>query len=213
MTRSPKTQQKNSPPSQSKLYYPAFLDLNGKQSVIIGGGKVAERKCSSLIKTGAEITLISPEITKKLENYLSKGLIRHKRREYKNGDIKSAFLTIVATDSAEVNRRVYVDAKRLNRLINVADNPSLCTFIVPSLVRRGDLTIAVSTGGASPVAAKAIRKELELLYGPEIALYLKRLKEIRLKALKEIPDKKERERFLKGIVDASGFLSHKRQKS
>lgn len=213
MTRSPKTQQKNSPPSQSKLYYPAFLDLNGKQSVIIGGGKVAERKCSSLIKTGAEITLISPEITKKLENYLSKGLIRHKRRKYKNGDIKSAFLTIVATDSAEVNRRVYVDAQRLNRLINVADNPSLCTFIVPSLVRRGDLTIAVSTGGASPAAAKAIRKELELLYGPEIALYLKRLKEIRLKALKEIPDKKERERFLKGIVDASGFLSHKRQKS
>ncbi len=213
MTRSPKMQQKNSPPSQNKLYYPIFLNLNKKKCVIIGGGKVAERKCSSLIKTGAEITLISPEITKKLENYCKKGLIRHKRREYMSSDLNRVFLVIAATDSSEINKRVFGDATRLNGLINVVDNPSLCTFIVPSLIRRGDLTIAISTGGASPAVAKAIRKELELLYGPEIALYLKRLKEIRLKAMKEIPDKKARERFLNGIVDASGFLSHKRQKS
>lgn len=210
MTRSSKTQQKSSPPLRSNPYYPVFLDLNGKQCVIIGGGKVAERKCSSLIKTGAEITLISPLVTKHLENCCKKGLIRHIRREYKNGDIKSAFLIIVATDSAEVNRKVYGNAKRLNRLINVVDNPPLCTFIVPSLIRRGDLTIAVSTGGASPAVAKAIRKELELLYGPEIAVYLSRLRKIRLKALKEIPDKRERERFLKKLVDTSGFLRHKK---
>src|SRR3989337_4068042 len=146
-------------------YYPIYLDLTGKRCVIVGGGKVAERKCASLIKTDAEITLIAPEITKKLKGYKDKGLIKHIERTYRKGDIRSAFIVISATDSSETNERVARDAKSLHKLTNIVDTPDLCNFIVPSVFRRGTLSIAVSTGGVSPAFAKAIRNELEQIYG------------------------------------------------
>jgi len=181
-------------------YYPIFLDLAEKRCVVIGGGRVAERKCTSLIKAGARVTVISPEITKRLSAYKEKGMIRHIPRGYRKGDIRSAFLVIAATASEETNRRIAEDARGGNTLLNVVDTPSLCNFIVPSVVRRGLLTIAISTGGASPALAKEIRKELQRIYGPEYARYLSLLKEARSKAMKEIGDKKRRKEFLKGLA-------------
>lgn len=198
MTASSRTQKK-SLQRAGKTYYPAFLDLTGKKGVIVGGGRVAERKCSALIKVNARITVISPKLTLRLEKYEEKGLIKHSRRDYQSRDIKSAFIVIAATDSDEINRKISADAIRFNKLINVVDNPSLCNFIVPSVFNRGLLTIAVSTGGASPALAKAIRKELEELYGPEFSKLLRILGGLRSKAMKEISDKKEREDFLKEI--------------
>lgn len=184
----------------NKVYYPIFLDLSGKRCVVVGGGRVAERKCSTLIRTGARITVISPIITKRLAGYREKGLIRHIPRGYKRCDIKTAFIVIAATDSGEVNEKVAREVLAAGKLLNVVDVPSRCNFIVPSVLRRGLLTIAISTGGASPALAKTIRKELQKLYGREYSGYLDRLRNIRLKVMKEIPDKKEREKFLKGLA-------------
>lgn len=183
-------------------YYPVFLNLRGKGCIVVGGGRVAERKVLSLLKAGADITVISPELTKRLKEEslkrsasLSKK-IKHIPRKYKKGDLKNAFLVIAATDSNKINRRVSEEAPYL---VNVVDMPSLCNFISPSLVKRGPLTIAISTSGVSPSTAKAVRKELEKLYGAEFGKRLASLKKIRAKAMAEIKDKKKRERFLKKL--------------
>ena len=182
---------------KNKVYYPVFLDLTGKRCVIIGGGQVAERKCRSLMKTGTLITVIAPEITKRLRDYKDTGVIKHIERDYRKGDITSAYIVISATGSRETNERVARDAESLHKLVNVVDTPDLCNFIVPSVFRRGTLSIAVSTGGISPAFAKEIRKELEKMYGPELEGKLKAIGKMRDRAKKEITGKKERERFIK----------------
>ncbi len=165
--------------------------------MVVGGGKVAQRKVSALIPSGADITLISPSLTKELRKNLSAGKIRHIPRPYRRGDLKDAFLVIAATDSAETNRKISKDAPAL---VNVVDVPGECNFIAPSVVKRGHLVIAISTGGASPAFSRAIRKELERQYGPDFSGYLKFVKEIRVKAMDAIPEKGRRERFLKGLA-------------
>jgi precorrin-2 dehydrogenase/sirohydrochlorin ferrochelatase len=188
------------PPSANREYYPVFLDIAGKRCVVIGGGKVAERKCAPLISAGAEVSVISPRISRELGAYKEKGLIRHIRRSYRKGDIDSAFVVIIATDSEKTNRKVAADAASSRVLLNVVDNPSLCNFIVPSVLRRGPLTIAVSTGGVSPAMARAIRHELERRYGPHFSRYLRFLKEIRGRVLKKVGGKGKRERLLKWLA-------------
>lgn len=194
-------------------YYPIFLNLKGKRCVVVGGGKVAERKVLSLLKAKANITVISPKLTKRLGKEKTKGNIKHLPREYKRGDLKGAFLVIAATSSAAVNTKVARDAREIHEspLLNVVDAPSECNFIAPSTVQRGPLTIAISTSGTSPAVAKAIRKELERLYGPEFAKYLRFFKKIRTKAMKEIQDKKERENFLKELA-SEGRIKMLREK-
>lgn len=195
------TQLKNNPhPSTSKQYYPVFLDITGKRCIIIGGGKVAERKCLPLLTAGAKVTIISPRITSILEKQREKGLLKHIGRNYRTGDIRSAFVVIVATDSAEINMKVVSDARSQEVLLNVVDNPLLCNFIVPSVLRRGPLTIAISTSGVSPAMARTIRKRLEQLYGPEFSKYLRFLKDIRVKAMEEMQDKRKRGLLLKELA-------------
>ncbi len=180
-------------------YYPVFLNLCGKKAVIVGGGKVAERKIISLIAAGADVTVVSPSLTKRLRKTLSEGRIRHIPRVYRKNDIKGAFLVIAATDSPDTNRRVSKDAPAL---VNVVDVPAECNFIAPSVVRRGQLLIAVSTGGASPAFSKAVRKELQVFYGTGFSAYLKIVREVRAKAMAAMPQGKSRERFLKGLASA-----------
>jgi len=183
-------------------YYPVFLDLRGKKALIIGGGKVAERKTLALIKAGASITIVSPEITEPLLRLKRKGLITHIPRHYKKGDLKGAFIVITATSSAQTNSRI---ARDTEQLINVIDSPLEGNFIVPSTMRRGPLTIAISTEGHSPAVAKNIRKELERLYGKGFAKYLKFLGAIRKRIMNEIKDSKKRERFFKEIASEEMF--------
>ena len=195
-------------------YYPAFLNLRGKKCVVVGGGKVAERKVCALVRSGACVRVISPEVTPVLDRLKSAGKISHIVREYKKGDLKGTFLAIAATSSEKVNRAVSREAPFL---VNVVDVPELCNFIVPAVVGRRPLTIAVSTGGASPAMAATIRRELELLYGNEIGRYLLFLGKLRKEALKTIVDKKMRENFLKKaatkeileILREEGFLEAK----
>ena len=182
---------------ETHSYYPAFLNLQGKRIVVIGGGKVAERKILALLKAGANITVISPEITKRLEKEKLKDRIKHIPRQYKKGDTKKAFLVIAAASSQDINKKVSAEAPCL---LNVVDSPSLCNFIVPSVIKRGSLTIAVSTSGISPTLSKSIRRELEKLYGPEFVGYLRLLEKIRWKAMREIRDKKKRAEFFKSLA-------------
>ncbi len=177
-------------------YYPAFLDLAGKKTVVVGGGRVAERKVRSLLKAGASVVVISPAITARLKRHVEKGNVTHIKRRYRRGDLKSSFLAIAATDSKDVNMRVARDAPLLCNVVDCAD---LSNFIVPSSINRGALLIAVSTGGISPALARAIRLELEDFYGPEFKKYLGQVKIKREKALREISDPLERKRYLKAL--------------
>jgi precorrin-2 dehydrogenase/sirohydrochlorin ferrochelatase len=178
-------------------YYPAFLDLKDKKAVVVGGGSVAERKVRLLIQAGASVTLISPDITENLSRLAEKGQVSHVRRNYRKGDLKGAFIVIAGTSSSTINTKVAQDAAHL---VNVIDAPSEGNFIVPSVVRRSPLTIAISTEGVSPAVSKAIRKEVEHQYGREFASYLKFLEAVRAKALKHIINAKKREGFLKSLA-------------
>jgi precorrin-2 dehydrogenase/sirohydrochlorin ferrochelatase len=190
-------QRKTNKPASAVNYYPVFLDLGGRKAVVVGGGRVAARKVSALLKAGADVTVISPSLTPGLQRVLSEKKIAHLPRLYRHGDLKGAFLAIAATDSVETNRKVAAAAPAL---VNVVDVPSECNFIAPSVVRRGPLLIAISTSGASPAFARTLRKELEKSYGPGFSEYLKFAKTIRVKAMGSIKDKAAREAFLKGLA-------------
>jgi len=190
------------------LYYPVYLNLQKRKAVVIGGGRVAERKVKSLLKAGASVTVISPELTGGLLRLREKGSIRHHERAYRKGDLGNALVVIAATDSEAVNTKI---AREAPALVNVVDVPKLCNFIAPSVVQRGPLNIAISTSGASPALSRSIRRELELLYGPGIALYLAFVGKIRARALREIQDRKRREAFLKRLGSA-GMLGLLRKK-
>jgi len=180
-------------------YYPAFLNLHGKKAVVVGGGNIAERKALSLLKAGAIVTIVSPAITARLSKEKEKKNLTHIARAYRKGDLRGSVLAIAATDDPFVNTRV---AKDSPSLVNVVDVPKECSFIAPSVIKRGPMTIAISTGGVSPAFSKTIRQELEKIYGPEIGQYLSFVGSIRKKALAGISDSKKRERFLKDLASA-----------
>jgi len=184
-------------PKLFKSYFPAFLDLNGRRVVVIGGGKVAERKINSLLRAGALLTVISPEITKRIRKEKDAGRLAWVSRGYRKGDLKKALLVVAATDSLPVNERISRDAPCL---VNVVDTPHLCNCIVPSVVDRKPLTIAISTSGVSPAFARTIRLELERQYGPEVSRFLKSVSRLRTEAQKTLTDKRKREKFLKAIA-------------
>jgi precorrin-2 dehydrogenase/sirohydrochlorin ferrochelatase len=165
------------PPAHPEAYYPVFLDLRGKPCVVVGGGRVAERKALALLAAGARLTVVSPALTVRLRKEKDGGRLRHVERAFRPGDLRGAFLVIAATDDEKVNEAV---AARKDLLVNVVDRPEHCTFIVPASVRRGPLHVAISTSGSSP--------------------YLRKLSRIRERAVQEIPDPRERERFLKTLA-------------
>jgi len=189
---------------KTPIYYPIFLDLRGKRSVVIGGGKVAERKVLGLLEAGASVVVVSPELTKRLKREKEKGRITHIPSRYKRQYLKGASLIIAATDCTEENKKISLDAGTIP--VNVVDTPELCSFIVPSIVRRGPLTIAISTSGSSPALAKEIRLELERLYPESFGRFLKDIMAKRKKIIKEIKDKKQMERALKALVP-KGIIS------
>ena len=142
-------------------YYAVLLDLTGRRCVMIGGGVIAERRVDALVTAGAHVIVISPRLTPALLALAGEGRIEHEPRRYREGDLAGADLAFVATDAGEVNAAVAREARERQIWINAADDPARCTFILPALVRRGDLTVAVATGGSSPALARAIREELD----------------------------------------------------
>ncbi|MFQ5781369.1 MAG: bifunctional precorrin-2 dehydrogenase/sirohydrochlorin ferrochelatase [Nitrospiria bacterium] len=141
-------------------YYPIFLDLKGRRVVVVGGGNVAQRKAAALLKAGAHVTVISPNITRRLAAWISRKKITHIRRPYRDGDLDRAAIAFTATDNGEVNQAVAREADQKKIWINVADQSVPGDFIVPALFTRRGLMVAVSTGGKDPGLAKKIRDEL-----------------------------------------------------
>lgn len=164
-------------------YYPIFLDITNKPCIVIGGGKVAERKVVSLLNAGARITVISPNVTSRLDKMARSGKFSLIKRPYKKGDLKEALLVYATTDDKVTNARVSEEAKKKGILLNIADDPGGCDFIVPSVAERGSLSIAISTGGSSPALAKSLRMEVEERYGDEYAVFLDIMAAIRQKLL------------------------------
>ncbi|MBU2623388.1 MAG: bifunctional precorrin-2 dehydrogenase/sirohydrochlorin ferrochelatase [Proteobacteria bacterium] len=164
-------------------YYPVNLDIQTRKCLVVGGGDVGTRKVITLLECGAVVTAVSIKANEKLLKLAESGLIELKRRPYTETDLGGMFLVICATDDEELNRQVSRDAEKYNMLCNIADRPEACNFILPALVKRGDLVIAVSTSGKSPAFAKKIRKDLEKQYGVEYADFLKLMGAIRKKLL------------------------------
>ena len=176
--------------------YPVFLNLEGRKALVVGGGRVAERKVGTLVRAGASVTVVSPMLTPRLQAGAARGAFRHLPRPYRKRDVQGAFVVVAATDSPNLNARV---ASHAPMLCNVVDSAVLSNFIVPSSVSRGDLCIAVSTGGVSPALARAIRLELQGLYGPAFGRYLERVKLERAKHLQQAKSPTARRRFLKRL--------------
>lgn len=174
-------------------YYPAFLEIIGRSCVVIGGGQIAEGKVKHLLECGGQVTFISPNATPNLQKWASEGEIIWRKRKYQDGDLKDVFLAIAATNHIKVNHAIACEARTQRTLLNVVDNPRLCGFIAPSIVRRGQVTLAISTGGSSPALARKLREKLEsseLLQLAELAPLLSEArKEIKSRKLQICPDR------------------------
>ncbi len=171
-------------------YYPIFLSMTERRCVVIGGGGVAERKVEGLLALGASVTVISPALTPRLEALARQGRIRHVGREYGPGDLAGSELAFVATDDGQVNTTVARDGRAAGVWVNAADDPANCDFILPSVLRRGELVVAVATGGASPALARMIREELEAYLTEDYAVLAEVVAEVRheLRERARVPD-------------------------
>lgn len=149
------------------MSYLVNLGLDGRQVVVVGAGTVALRKITTLLDARANVVVIAPRVCDAVAQLAETGRLRVDRRRYEDGDLAGAFLVIAATDDESVNGRISRDAQAMGVLVNVVDRPALCTFTLPAVVRRGDLTLAVATEGQCPAFARALREELQARYGPE----------------------------------------------
>ena len=160
-------------------YYPIFLNIKNRLCVVVGGGEVAERKVKTLVEQGAQVMVISQDLTKELEGLARQGAIQVMLRDYSPGDLRLAVIAIAATDNAQVNHQIAEDGRQWGVLVNVVDDPEASDFIVPSQFCRGDVVIAISTGGRSPALARKIRTELESHIGPEYDSLVQLLSQVR----------------------------------
>lgn len=184
--------------------YPVILThLETRRCVIIGGGAVAARKAQALVDAGAHPVIVSPDLCSELAAMVHAGEATAVHRKYQPGDLDGAALVIAATDDEGVNRAVAEECRRSGILVNVVDRPALCTFVAPSVIRRDDLLVAISTCGGSPAFAKRVREILESFldstYGDALALFT----ELRLRIRQNVPASRQRElwdRLLDGEV-------------
>ncbi|MBE0466675.1 MAG: bifunctional precorrin-2 dehydrogenase/sirohydrochlorin ferrochelatase [Candidatus Desulforudis sp.] len=180
--------------------YPVFVKLAGQPCLVVGGGRVAGRKVRSLLEAGARVRVISPALADDLRELAAAGAIEYEPRGYRPGDVVGAMLVISAADDPAVNRAVAEDCRARRILLNAVDDPEHCSFYVPAALRRGDLTIAVSTGGKSPLLARKIRERLEAEFDPRYGDYLALIGEIRHNIIRNVTDPAEKEQLLEALV-------------
>jgi precorrin-2 dehydrogenase/sirohydrochlorin ferrochelatase len=181
-------------------YYPVFLRLGGERCVVIGGGEVAERKVDSLLAAGARVTVVAPALTPGLAERLARGEITHLHRAYQDGDLDGARLAYAATDVEALQAELAGAAATAGVPLNVVDRPQWCSFIVPAVLRRGELTVAVSTGGGSPALAGRVRDDVARCLGPEYERALDVLARLRAHLQGQALSSGERQRILRGLV-------------
>jgi len=188
-------------PEADRAYFAAFLDLRGKRGIVVGGGPVAALKAEVLLRSGTQVTVVAPDLCPRLSELTLVGALRHEAKRFQPGDLVGAEIAIAATDDPSVNESVSAAAKALRIPVNVADNAALSSFIMPSVIDRPPLQIAISTGGASPVLARKLRTLIESLlpfaYGKLAALAAR----FRAASKRRYPDPDARRRFWEGVMD------------
>ncbi len=155
------------------------LQLRDRPVVVLGGGPVAERRIATLLDAGADVTVISPRVTTTIGRWASAGRIRLEQRGYEKGDLRGARVAFAATGEARANRAARTEADAERVWLNVADEPSLCDFYMPAVMRRGRLTVGISTDGASPALAARLREKFDRDLGPEYDALLQKLADLR----------------------------------
>lgn len=165
--------------------YPVSLELEGRRCVVVGGGVVAEHKVRSLLDAGAAVVVVAEECTSGLGALAAEGALSIVGRNYVEGDLEGAFVAIAATDEPAVNAAVFEEGERARVLVNSVDDVDHCHFAVPSVVRRGALTLTVATGGKAPALAKKLRRELSRRYGPEYGDVVEMIGQVRIDAQAE----------------------------
>ncbi len=186
-------------------YYPIFLDLKNKSVAVVGGGIIAEGKAQQLLEAGAKIYLVSPEITVTIHQWVENRTITFRQGEFTPDDLCGAVLVICATNNRAVNESVAQASAARGILCNVVDQTDLCNFITPSLLMRGDLQIAISSGGKSPTVAQRVKREISETIGAEYEIFLNVTATLRVEAKRLIPDFNTRRDFMKSYVESDAL--------
>jgi len=183
-------------------YYPVYIQLREQPCVVIGGGTIAEGKVKGLLDALANVTVIAPALTAHLQDLARQKQITYFARAYQPGDLTGAFMVICATDQAEINHQVWEEALANRQLVNVVDDTPRCNFIAPSVLRKGDLTIAISTSGKAPALAVRLKERLQRQIGPEYERFLEIAGELREPLARHVPDFETRKALWYELVDS-----------
>ena len=184
------------------MSYPVMLNLEGRLVLVVGGGRVALRKTRGFLEAGAVVRLVAPALTQELANLARAGEIEWLAREYDTLDLEGCWLAVAATDSEETNRRVGEEADQAGIWVNVVDRPEICGFSVPAHFRQGELTVSVSTGGASPMLAARIKNDLASLFDPTWADYCRLLSALRTRVLGAGQGSDENKKVFEAVLEA-----------
>lgn len=183
--------------------YPVYLDLAGRPVLVVGGGRVAARKARRLQECGADLTIVAPRIIDQLRELGECPNVTTCVRPYQSPDIEGVWLVVAATGDNALNRRISGEAEAAGAFCNVVDEPELCSFHVPAVMRRGLLQLAISTGGASPALARRLRKQLEKQFGPSYGHLMGALARLRREVKRTFPDDQTARRdALEGFLDS-----------
>ena len=181
--------------------FPIFLKLTGRPCTVIGAGLLAESKIESLLAAQAHVTVIAPGVNARIEELAAAGEIHLHQRPYSHGDLAGSFLAVAATDDPAVNRAVFAEAEAAGILVNAVDDPPFCDFYFPSVVRRGELQIAISTAGHSPALAQRLRKEINSLLPLDTGDWLNELGNLRREVLQIEPLNQQRKQLLHTLAN------------
>jgi precorrin-2 dehydrogenase/sirohydrochlorin ferrochelatase len=185
--------------------FPIFMKLEGRSCLVVGAGTVGEPKINSLVRAGASVRVVALHATAAVAEWAQAGAITWEARAFNSADLDGTFLVIAATNSGDVNAAIFHQARQLNILCNVVDDPEHCDFYYPAVVRRGDLQLAISTNGQSPALAQRIRRELEMQFGPEYGTWLEELGRARQELFASKIDPEQRRRLLHELASHEAF--------
>jgi precorrin-2 dehydrogenase / sirohydrochlorin ferrochelatase len=181
-------------------YYPMMLNIENRKCLIIGGGDIACRKISEFIEYGANVTVVSISINEDIKAFMDKGLIHYIKDAYHKNYIENAYIVVASTNHSKINNQIFRDCSEKGILVNVVDDPKNCSFIVPSKIKRGDLTISISTNGKSPTLSRAIREELEEKYDENYEILLNILGDVRKEVIEKVKDASMKKEIFNNIV-------------
>ena len=188
--------------ARAPSYYPVFLSLAERLVVVKGGGPVAERRVGGLLRCGARVRVVAPGLTPDLARLAAGGEIEHVARDYRAGDLEGAALALAEPGEAAEDAEFFAEAERRGIFANVEDDVEHCSFIMPALVRRGDLVVAISTSGRAPALAVRLRERLERELGPEYGALLELTGRLRAPLAAAVPEFEERRRRWYELVDS-----------